>query len=64
MELLELVILAVVIGLIVGAITWFGPRRGQWRSHDLKPTEEAQPLSPLADTSPEEDAGDESENEL
>ena len=59
MEPVQLIILAVVVGLIVGAIAWFGPRRGQWRSHDLEPTEKAEPLTPLTETSPDEEEEEE-----
>ena len=49
MELAVWIIVAVVvIAVAVAAITWFGPRPEQWQTHDLEPTEPADPLHPLS----------------
>lgn len=51
MEVYQLILLGVVIAAVVGAIAWFGPRIGQWRTHDGRPTRASKPLGTL----PEED---------
>lgn len=49
-------IAVVVIALVVAAITWFGPRPKQWETHDFQSTEPAEPLQPLHDVDPGEEA--------
>ncbi len=49
MDVPQLILIALVVALVVAAITWFGPRAKQWRTNDGRPTEQAGPLQPLSE---------------